>query len=336
MVPQRPALNGYEEDQDPFSTHRVGYDARLRTEQPLALRTGASITKGPKAAVMLEGYRKDMTNGFEGEKPRYNPVSLQRGRGAGRDTFNRPTQQANTIRPQSSMLLNVNDPIQVHLLVETALGDSREFEILAPEEVDELKKEIQALSQRIEQTQQNLAIQSKYRDAANSMAKLYSSSPDGKKKSGILHSRTDSVKEADLERIQSEKRCEILAGELWALEKRLMVPQNRLLKHTAGILQMTHKGPKNTPKGTTAQNGGIPGSPESIYTYHNGRTSLEPISDEIIFDERSFYRTADRLDNFSDFSGRDSPRASTEITGERTDAADIEDRNSHWRISISA
>src|ERR1700755_1969452 len=74
------------------------------------------------------------------------------------------------------MLLNVNDPIQVHLLVETALGDSKTFEILSPEEVDELKKQCRALTQRIEQTRQNLAIQSKYRDAAISMAKLYSGS----------------------------------------------------------------------------------------------------------------------------------------------------------------
>lgn len=301
MLPRRPGRNGYGDDDDPFSTHRVGYDARLQTKEPLALKTDI---QGPKDAVVLDGYRKDMANGFEGEKPRYNPVSLQGGRGDGRDKINRPAQQANTTRPQSSMLLNVSDPIQVHLLVEMALGDSREYEILAPEEVDDLKKEIQTLSQRIEQTRQNLTIQSKYRDAANSMAKLYSS-PDGKK-AGILHSRTDSVKEAELERIQSEKKCEALATELWSLEKKMMVPQNRLLKHTAGILQMTHKGPKNAPKGTTRENGGIPGSPESIYTYHNARTSIEPISDEIVFDERSFYRTADRLDTFSDFSGTDS------------------------------
>ncbi len=79
--------------------------------------------------------------------------------------------QMNPSRPQSSMLLNINDPIQVHLLVETALGDSKEFEILSQEEVDDLKKQVQALTQRIEQTRQNLAIQSKDRYAAISMAK---------------------------------------------------------------------------------------------------------------------------------------------------------------------
>jgi hypothetical protein len=220
----------------------------------------------------------------------------------------------NATRPQSSMLLNVNDPIQVHLLVETALGDSKEFEILSQEEVDDLKKQVQSLTQRIEQTRQNLAIQSKYRDAAISMARLYSPSgkkksvdgPDGKKRHSILgHNRnsSDTVKEADQERLASERKCEELAAELFHLEKRLMEPQSRLLKHTAGILQMTHKGPKKTTKGAGgSQQPGMPGSPESMYTYHNSRISMEPVSEENFFDERSLYRSAERLDALGDDS----------------------------------
>ena len=181
----------------------------------------------------------------------------------------------NTTRPQSSQLLNVNDPIQIHLLVETALGDSKEYEILSQEEVDDLKKQCQYHTQRIEQTRQNLAIQSKYRDAAMSMGKLYgtmeknkeATSPDGKKKRSLLgHNRntSDQVREAEMERRASERKCEELASELFSLEKRLMEPQNKLLKHTAGILQMTHKGPKKTPRGPGNQQQGIPGSPESM------------------------------------------------------------------------
>ena len=213
----------------------------------------------------------------------------------------------NPTRPQSSILLNVNDPIQVHLLVETALGDSSQYEVLSQEEVDDLKKQHQSLTQRIEQTRQNLAIQSKYRDAAVSMAKLYSpDKKDGKRRSGILHHKSDSVKEADIERLRSEEKCEELAAELWSLEKRLMGPQLRLLKHTAGILQMTHKGPKKTSKGQGPNQAGIPGSPESIYTYHNARNSMEQVSEENFFDERSLYRSADRLDVYGDQAGKES------------------------------
>lgn len=210
--------------------------------------------------------------------------------------------------------MNLNDTVQVHLLVETALGDSKEYEILSQDEVDDLKKQLQTLSTRIETTRQNLAVQSKYRDAAVSMSKLYS--PVEKKKSFdgsgkirnmLGHSRNSSEQsqQANEERMATEKKCEDLAAELWFLEKRFMEPQSRLLKHTAGILQMTHKGPKARNKGQpgASQAGapGIPGSPESMYTYSNARSSLEFVpSDELIFDERSLYRTFDPLDGTAD------------------------------------
>ncbi|KAL2070128.1 hypothetical protein VTL71DRAFT_14808 [Oculimacula yallundae] len=283
------AQNGYRKE---------NVDPRTNNGRPPSIPMQNSARRGtpsdPSGRTVLEGYRKDVMNGFE-EKPRYNPM--------------------NPTRPQSSTLLNVNDPIQIHLLVETALGDSTEYEILSQEEVDDLKKQCQALTQRIEQTRQNLAIQSKYRDAAISMAKLYSPTEkkdgqDGRRdrRSIFGHNRnsSESVKEADHERVASERKCEELALELWSLEKRLMESQTRLLKHTAGILQMTHKGPKKMPKGQGGpQQQGIPGSPESMYTYSNARSSMEPIHDEIFFDERSLYRSADPLDGL-DIGGSDS------------------------------
>lgn len=174
--------------------------------------------------------------------------------------------------------------------------------------MDDLKKQCQSLAQRIQQTQQNLAIQSKYRDAAVSMAKLYTPSDkkDGKRHSSMLHRKTDSVREADIERMRSEERCEELAAELFSLEKRIMEPQNRLLKHTAGILQMTHKGPKKMPKGQgLQQGGGVPGSPESMYTYHNARNSMEPLGEDI-FDDRHLYLDADRLEGFGEVAREES------------------------------
>lgn len=219
----------------------------------------------------------------------------------------------NPARPHSSTLLNLNDSIQVHLLVETAMGDSMEYEILSEDEVDDLKKQIKIYSQRIEQTRQNLVIQSKYRDAAKSMSKLYSptekkksfDSANGKLRGMMGHSRnSSSADEADQERRASEKKCEDLAAELWFLEKRLMEPQTKLLKHTAGILQMTHKGPKITSKSGGQTVGGMPGSPESMYTYSNARNSFEPLpGDELLFDERSLYRSFDRPDGFGEMMG---------------------------------
>ena len=194
----------------------------------------------------------------------------------------------------------MKDPIQVHLLTETALSDSKDFEILSQEEVDDLKKQVQLLTQRVEQAKSNLAIQSKYRDAAISMAKLYSPNNGG---NGALMTDGDgSGLEAEMERRASERRCEELAAELLNLEKRLLVPQRRLLQHTAGILQVTHRAssrkPNQPPRSQPLPNG-IPGSPESLYTYTNGRNSIETPEDDVSFDDRSLYLSLDQMDTQS-------------------------------------
>ncbi|KAK4140072.1 Up-regulated during septation-domain-containing protein [Dichotomopilus funicola] len=232
---------------------------------------GAPPVVSPTGKALVEGYRKDILNDFGGERPRYNP--------------------GNESRPQSSPLVDLKDPIQVHLLTETALSDSKTYEILSQEEVDDLKKQIQSLSMRVEQARTNLAIQSKYRDAAISMARLYSppsTKGDGnsKRRSLLGNRMSDSAKEAEMEKQASERRCEELASELFSLEKRLMEPQRRLLQHTAGILQMTHrvsgKKPSQLPVGPMMN--GIPSSPESLYTYTNTRNSMEVPSSGADFD----------------------------------------------------
>ncbi|CAK7209487.1 hypothetical protein SCUCBS95973_000457 [Sporothrix curviconia] len=247
----------------------------------------------PTGRAMANGYRQEIINGFEAERPRYNP--------------------SNAERPQSSPLVDLKDPIQVHLLTETALSDSREWVILSQEEVDDLKKQCQSLTQRIEQTQANLAIQSKYRDAAISMAKLYS---PGKRRSVVSdRSSSDGMREADEERMACERRCEELAAELFALEKRLMEPQRRLFQHTAGILQLTHRAASRNkaadgPRMNGLPTNGIPGSPESMYTYSNGRESMELVSGgDGMFDDRSLYLPVDQP---YDASGR-APKNTIEI-----------------------
>ncbi|KAL2139313.1 hypothetical protein VTI28DRAFT_5350 [Corynascus sepedonium] len=232
----------------------------------------------PTGKALVEGYRKDLLNGFEQEKPRYNPL--------------------NENRPQSSALVDLKDPIQVHLLTETALSDSKTYEILSQEEVDELKKQIQSLSMRVEQARANLAIQSKYRDAAISMARLYTpSKTEGKRRSLLSNRMSDSAKEAEMEKLASERRCEELATELFSLEKRLMEPQRRLLQHTAGILQMTHRASskKSGQMPVGPMMNGIPGSPESLYTYTNTRNSMEISTDELGLD-KSLYMPLDQVD----------------------------------------
>lgn len=205
--------------------------------------------------------------------------------------------QINIGRTHSSPNVDLKDPIQVHLLTETALSDSKQWEILSQEEVDDLKKQMQSLTVRIEQARANLAIQTKYRDAAIAMTKLYNSA----KRMTV----DPKAAETQMERVASEQRCEELASELFELEKSIMEPQRRLLQHTAGILQLTHKNAsRRNASGPGPMVNGMPGSPESLYTYSNGRNSLQFSNDDI--DDRSLYFPLDDSD-----SGR-SPK--TDIT----------------------
>ncbi|KAG9258089.1 involucrin repeat protein [Emericellopsis atlantica] len=221
-------------------------------------RTGVD----PSGKVVVDSYRADIVNGFEKDASMYNPM--------------------NSERTQSSSHVDLADPIQVHLLTETALSDSKEYEILSQEEIDDLKKQCAFINQRIDSTRSNLLIQAKFRDAAISMAKLYSptnTSPDA----GI--DETD--RQADAEREESERRCEELAAELFHLEKKIMEPKRRLLEHTAGILQLTHKASKRKGAMNDQAPNGVPGSPESMYTYTQSRNSLDG-PDDFYTDDTSF------------------------------------------------
>lgn len=219
----------------------------------------------------------------------------------------------NPEKVQSSVMVDLKDPVQVHLLTETAILDSKEYEILSQEEVDDLKKQRQILNQRIEQTRASLAIQSKYRDAAISMARLYSPNNPTRNLLGKRASTGDAAREAEAERQAIQKKCEDLASELSQLEKRAMESQRRLLEHTAGILQMTHKVTNKgvlTPKMPSMN--GIPASPESMFTGSNGRNSLEP-PDDLLFDEASLYQSIEDMANFGPAIPRDRKKDTIEI-----------------------
>ncbi|KAL6871180.1 Up-regulated during septation domain-containing protein [Trichoderma novae-zelandiae] len=246
-------------------------------------------------------------NGYQTERSSYNddtssittPISSNGDRamaGAyGEDGLNGYEQAAHQLEPMDpndapdGSLADLKDPIQVHLLTETALSDSKGYEILSQEEVDGLKKQCQLLSQRVESTRTNLAIQSKYRDAAVSMAKLYAA---GKSEEELLDDPR--AREVELERETAEKKCEELARELFNLEKNLIGPQRRLLQHTAGILQLTHKASRQAAARALQNNNEIPGSPESLYTYSQNRDSLAQAVDEDYFEDPSLYQ----LDSF--------------------------------------
>jgi chromosome segregation ATPase len=186
--------------------------------------------------------------------------------------------------------------------METAIGDSKGYGVLSYEELEELKQERTTLLSRVDATKRKLALESKLRDAAQSLNRLYStkgrrestesnmdSSPTSPRKHrrnflGSRNSNADTISRTDDEFAASTKKCEELSNELSALEKRLDEVQRKVLEHTAGVLQMTHKGLKKN-----IRKGELPRSPESMMsTNHRSIPAFDGIDD---FDERSFYKS---------------------------------------------
>jgi len=189
------------------------------------------------------------------------------------------------------------DPVAVHLLVETAMIDSQNFDILSVEEVEALKQEQKGLDGRLGTTRKRLESETKIRDAARSLHRLNSKSEKGHTRG--LSSRGSNTKgtlvKAEEELDASNKKVEELTQELLEIESRMRLIDMQLLMHTAAVLQLTHNGPRKRKQNADVANGGDrrPDSPASIYTYENDRrTSVG----EDGFDERSFYRSPENLD----------------------------------------
>lgn len=167
--------------------------------------------------------------------------------------------------------IDIQDPVLLHLLTETAIGDSAGYQILPFEEVEGLKQEYARLSSRIENTKRKLALESKLRDAAQSLRRLSKIKSIGSA-NGATNGEVDGqAHHLEDEEFQiSSRKCEELSQELWGLEKRAQEVHKRLLEHTAGILQLTHRGLKKN--------------------NNRGSSNNDHVSATFEFDERSLYR----------------------------------------------
>ena len=194
---------------------------------------------------------------------------------------------------------NVNDPVSMHLLMETAMGDSQHYEVLSPEDIDKVKKELAMISNRIEATKRNLVLETKVRDATHSINRLYaargrdssvdgSTDTSGHRSVGSKGSGNDLPNRTDSELRESARKCDELAKELWHLEKQEQDLHRLLMEHTAGVLQMTHKGylKKEPHAESKADEVGTPNGA------HTGQGSIE-------FGDQSLYRPYSQINDSS-------------------------------------
>lgn len=243
----------------------------------------------------------------------------------------------------NSALPNANDPVVMQSLMETAMEDSQEFQIMSQEESDAIRKELSVLATRIDGTKRKLVLEIKLRDAAQSFNRLQdgpesveaSPKPTKRHRRSVLGSRgslNDILNKTDDELAVSTRKCGELAQELWSLEKRVECLQTRLLEHTAAVLQRTHKGFLEKEAPTSTSNG-----PSGGFNGQDGYQAFDLTRD---FDDSGFLPT---LDSFLDHAElRANGRASTESPDytQQTQAIleterKLEDLNSSLRESIA-
>ncbi|CAG8486021.1 12790_t:CDS:2 [Acaulospora morrowiae] len=119
--------------------------------------------------------------------------------------------------------LDTADEMLMQLLISQAIIDSRDFTVLSLEEVEELKKDHTLLTTRISALTSKLALESKIREAASSLARLHSSNKR------LSRQANDHLSQAN-------KKVDQVATELWKLTQRAGEIQRKLLQHMAGVL----------------------------------------------------------------------------------------------------
>ncbi|KAL1664300.1 Up-regulated during septation-domain-containing protein [Schizophyllum commune] len=127
---------------------------------------------------------------------------------------------------RSSTLVNLRDELLVSLLASEAAIDSRDFEILSSEEVEDLKKEEHVLASRLVAANKKVALETKIRDAAISLSKVNSS-----------HRKVSKQTEEQLG--AANRRVETAQKELWRVSERANEVHRRLLEHRAGVLSLS-------------------------------------------------------------------------------------------------
>jgi DNA repair exonuclease SbcCD ATPase subunit len=282
----------------------------LRTQYPYV-----GDTLSPRALYDFPSPTSNYQSGINGTaSPSFFPMAYQISPRFGASAFIPPPEvfvdgRRETIRengvytPRNSGKRNSDalhtDPVAMHLLVETAIGDSQYFDILAVEEVDALKQEQKSLDTRLGTVRRKLESETKIRDATRSLGRLASNKANGHKR-GQSSKGNNAVHEYDPKTEQglesSNKKVEEFIRECLEIESRMRMIDMQLLMHTAAVLQLTHKGPKQRQGDAELSEDRFrrPDSPASLNTYEDGRLNGARAGD---FDERSFYRTPENLDN---------------------------------------
>ncbi|KAJ2957032.1 hypothetical protein NQZ79_g7192 [Umbelopsis isabellina] len=127
--------------------------------------------------------------------------------------------------PSISNVADDIDGMLMQLLVSQAVIDAKDFEVLTLEEVETLKQQHISLMNRLEDQTARLSLESKMREASQSLVRLHSTN-----RKMALQSQE--------QLIASTQKVDEVAKEVWRLTRLGSETQQRLLEHTAGTLSV--------------------------------------------------------------------------------------------------
>ena len=191
-------------------------------------------------------------------KPAAQPAALNTSAFNRNDYHSPPEDPAAFTMALNTKVRNQNqDVVGRHLLYETAMLDSNSFAILTMEEVEDLKKELTRLQSRLDGAQRKLVLESKVKDAATNLQRLYSNDsnradspqhPDSPKRArrSLLggRQRSDSnasnegkaLSQTENELATSTRKVDELNETIKSLLDRRQQVERKLLRHTAAVL----------------------------------------------------------------------------------------------------
>ncbi|MCJ1399202.1 hypothetical protein MMC11_002404 [Xylographa trunciseda] len=265
--------------------------------------SGHESHAGPPATVLLDGYKSLPGNPEETSSYR------------------------DSLKPRPGQW-NVDDPVSMHLLMETAIGDSQHYEVLSPEDIDRVKKDLSVITGRIDAAKRKLVLETKLRDATQSINRLKSAKSrddgiggssntlQGHRMLGSKGNGGDVMGKTVDEPQESVRKCEELAMDIWKLEQQEQKLNRRLLEHTAGVLQMTHKGYLKKETTEASQENG-----------HSMSRDLHADSGATDFGDQSHYRPYSQVGiSTADSNGHLHNTTSTEFTQHNQMIIEIETR----------
>lgn len=198
------------------------------------------------------------SNSSSNYKPAAQPAGLNSSAFNRNDYDSPPEDRASFTMALNTKVRSQNqDAVGRHLLYETAMLDSNAFEILTLEEVEELKKELTRLHSRLDGAQRKLALESKVKDAATNLQRLYSNDssradspqhPESPKKArrSLLSGRQRSgstasndgktLSQTENELATSTRKVDELNETIKSLLDRRQTVERKLLRHTAAVL----------------------------------------------------------------------------------------------------